>query len=88
MFLNVSSSRMRSIIDTGIAAAPVTATRNDERSKFARLGSLRMERNNVGGPGNIDTFSVAMRANTFCTSNTGSGIIVAPFKKLAMIPAL
>ncbi|MCY1460127.1 hypothetical protein D9M71_776590 [compost metagenome] len=38
MVANPSSSRMRWTISTGIAAAPVTATRNEPRSNSLRCG--------------------------------------------------
>ena len=44
MVWNVSSSRMRRIISTGTAAAPVTASRNEERSYWSRSGWSRIER--------------------------------------------
>ena len=42
--VNVSSSRIRRIISTGTAAAPVTANRNDDRSYVSRSGWSRIER--------------------------------------------
>ncbi len=42
MFSNPSSRRMRRINSTGMAAAPVTARRSEERSKLAKSGWLRI----------------------------------------------
>ena len=88
MVWKVSSSRMRRIISTGTAAAPVTASRSDERSNVSRSGWSRIDRYSVGGPGSIEMRSAATWARTAGTSNTGSGTIVAPWMKQAMIPAL
>ena len=84
----VSSSRMRRIISTGTAAAPVTASRSDDRSNESRSGWSRIERYSVGGPGSTEMRSDATCASTAGTSNTGSGTMVAPWMKHATMPAL
>ena len=79
---------MRRIISTGTAAAPVTASRSDERSNRSRSGWSRIDRYSVGGPGSTEMRSLATWASTGGTSNTGSGTMVAPLMKQATMPAL
>ena len=85
---NDNSSRMRRIISTGTAAAPVTARRSDERSNASRSGWFRMLRYSVGGPGSAVMRSVLTILRTLGTSNTARGNIAAPRNRQARNPAL
>ena len=84
----VSSSRIRTMSSTGIAAAPVTASRSDDRSYSGRRGWSRIVWKRVGGPGSIVICSRCTRSSTSSTSNTACGWIVAPVNIAASHPAL
>ncbi len=78
---------MAMIICVGIVAAPVTDSRNDDRSWSARSGWFRIVWKMAGGPGSIVMRSSATRRITDGTSNTGCGTIVAPLMSAARMPA-
>ena len=78
---------MAMIICAVIGAAPVTASRNEDRSYVSRSGWLRIVWKMAGGPGSIVMRSSATRRMTEGTSKIGCGTSVAPFNKQARMPA-
>jgi hypothetical protein len=88
MVSNDSSSRIRRISSMGTTAAPVTASRSEDRSRSGRVGSPRIDWYSVGGPGSTVIASAAMRSMTEAAPNTAWGTIVAPRMRQARIPAL
>ena len=75
-------------ISTGTAAAPVTTSRNVDRSKLLRSGWSSIDWKMVGGPGNTEMRSASICRRTRSTSKTGSGTMVAPVIRQARMPAL
>ena len=83
-----SSARIRITSGTGTTAAPVTASRSEDRSCPARAGWSSSEAYSVGGPGSTVTRSCPMRRIASAASNTGCEMIVAPRIRQASSPAL
>ena len=67
------SARIRSISTTGTTAAPVTASRSDERSRSARPGALSSEVKIVGAPGSTVIRSVSISAIVASRSKVATG---------------
>ncbi len=73
MVSKCSSARIRKMSSTGMAAAPVTARRSEEKSVAPKSGWLRIVWYSVGVPGSMVMRSASIRRITSGTSKISWG---------------